>query len=70
MITKNDRSLGKKLKQYRKTRKLTQEALAGKVRVTPKYIQYLESAKRIPSLKILYKIANALEVKIRDLFNF
>lgn len=70
MITKNDKSLGKKLKQYRKTRKLTQEALADKVRVTPKYIQYLESAKRIPSLKILYKIANALEVKIRDLFSF
>lgn len=70
MITKNDKNLGKKLKQLRKKRKLTQEELAEKVRVTPKYIQYLESARRIPSIKLLYKVAKALEVKVRDLFSF
>lgn len=70
MITKNDKSLGKKIRQYRKTRKLTQEQLAEKVRVTPKYIQYLESAKRVPSVKLVYKLAKALEIKVKDLFTF
>ncbi len=70
MITKNDRRLGKTIKRFRKKEKLTQEQLGNKVRVTPKYIQYLESAKRIPSLKLLYRIAKALGVKVRDLFSF
>lgn len=70
MITKNDRRLGKKIKQLRKKNRLTQEQLADKVRVTPKYIQYIESAKRIPSLKLLYRIARALGIKVGDLFLF
>ena len=70
MITKNDKRLGKRIKQLRKKDKLTQEQLASKVKVTAKYIQYLESAKRIPSLKLLYSIARALGVKVRDLFLF
>ena len=64
------KSLGKKIKHYRKVRDLTQEELAEKVRVTPKYIQYLESAKRIPSIKLIYKIAKNLEIKVKDLFTF
>ena len=70
MITKNDKRLGKRIRQLRKKSKLTQEQLADKVGVTPKYIQYLESANRIPSLKLLYKIAKELDVKVRDLFPF
>ena len=70
MITKNDKRLGRRIKQLRKRDKLTQEQLANKVKVTAKYIQYLESAKRIPSLKLLYRITRALGVKVRDLFLF
>jgi len=70
MITKNDKRLGKRIKQLRKKDKLTQEQLANKVKVTAKYIQYLESAKRIPSLKLLYSIARVLGVKVKDLFLF
>ena len=70
MITENDRRLGKKIKQLRKKGGLTQEQLAEEVRVTPKYIQYIESTKRIPSLKLLYRIAKALKIKVRDLFVF
>lgn len=70
MITKSDKRLGKRIRQLRKKNKLTQEQLAEKVRVTPKHIQYIESAKRIPSLKLLYKIARVLKVKVRDLFSF
>ena len=70
MITKNDRRLGGSIKILRKKSKMTQERLAEGVGVTPKYIQYIESAKRVPSLKLLYKIARSLEVKVKDLFPF
>lgn len=70
MITENDKRLGKRIKQLRKKGKLTQEQLAEMVKVTPKYIQYIESAKRIPSLKLLYRIAKALNIKTKELFPF
>ena len=70
MITKNDLKLGKSIKTLRKKSGLTQQELADKVRVSQKYIQLLESAKRVPSLKLLYKIADALKVGVRDLLNF
>lgn len=70
MITQKDLRLGKNIKRIRRKQKLTQEQLAEKVNVTPKYIQYIESAKRTPSLKSLYKIANALGEKVRDLMPF
>lgn len=49
---------------------MTQEQLAEKAGVTPKYIQYIEAAKRTPSLKLLYKIASVLGMKVKDLFPF
>jgi len=70
MITKNDRRLGKSIKRVRKQKQLTQEELSNKVKVTPKYIQFIESAKRKPSLKTLYRIAKALKIKVKDLMPF
>lgn len=70
MITENDKRLGKRIKQLRKKGRLTQEQLAEEVKVTPKYIQYIESAKRIPSLKLVYRIAKALNIKTKELFPF
>ncbi|MBI2335040.1 helix-turn-helix transcriptional regulator [Candidatus Daviesbacteria bacterium] len=70
MVTKRDKKLGKQLHRLRKQRKLTQEQIAEKVRVSAKYIQYLESAKRVPSLKLLYRVADTLQVKVKDLFTF
>ena len=70
MITKKDKSFGKRIKRLRKKSKLTQEQLADKAGVTSKYIQYIEMAKRYPSFKLLYRIAKALGVKVKDLFLF
>jgi len=70
MINKKDIQLGKNIKRIRRNKNLTQEKLAEIVKLTPKYIQYIESAKRIPSLKSLYKIANALSLKVKDLMPF
>ena len=70
MITKNDKRLAKQIRTYRRRLKMTQEELANKAGVTPKYIQYIEATKRIPSLKSVNKIAKALGVKVKDLFTF
>jgi transcriptional regulator with XRE-family HTH domain len=70
MVTKKDKTLAKNIKRLRKSAKLKQYQLAEKVGVSDKYIQYIESAKRIPSMKTLYKIANALGKKVKDFFSF
>lgn len=70
MITKRDIKLGKNIKRIRRNKNLTQEKLAEMVKVTSKYIQYIESGKRSPSLKSLYKIAKALNVQVKDLMPF
>ena len=67
MITKNDRRLGNAIKKTRKQRQMTQEQLADKVRITPKYVQFVEVARRKPSLKTLYRLAQALKVRPKEL---
>lgn len=69
MVTKKDLKLAKTMRKYRKQIDLTQQELADKVGVSQKYIQYLESAKRTPSLKLLHKLAKVLKVSLQDIFN-
>ena len=70
MITKKDESLGKQIKKQRRKLGYTQDQLAEKSGLSTKYIQFVESASRTPSLKTLYRIAKALGVKVKDLFHF
>jgi len=69
-ITAKDYRLGRKLQKLRKEKGLTQEELAEKVRVSTTWIGYIETGYRKPNLKMLYKIANALDVKVKDIFPF
>lgn len=68
LITNNDIALGKRIRKFRKRSGLTQEKLAEKVNVSVTHIGLVETGKRRVSLKTLYKIANALGVKIKDIF--
>ena len=68
VITKNDINLGKKIKKYRRKLGLTQEQLAEEICLSQKYIQFIETGKRRPSLKVLYKIASKLRIKVYRLF--
>ena len=65
-----DKRLAKQIQKIRKAKRMTQEELAERVRVSPLWIGYLETGYRVPSLRILYKIAKALGVKVKDLFPF
>jgi transcriptional regulator with XRE-family HTH domain len=70
MITDNDKRLGNRIQKLRQKAGLKQEQLAEKVRLSTKYIQFIETARRIPSLKAIYRIANALGIKVSELFPF
>jgi transcriptional regulator with XRE-family HTH domain len=49
-------------------KKLSQEALAERASMQRSYLAELETGKRNPSVRTLLKIANALSVPIRALF--
>ncbi len=60
-------SLGMRIKTLRRALGLTQQALADKTEVSRIYIQALESGRRTPSMKLLNRLADALEVEVQDL---
>lgn len=62
--------LGKRLKDLRKKKKLTQERLAGLAGLEYKYIQRLESKKpSSPTLNTLEKLAKAFNIRISKLID-
>jgi len=56
--------LGKRIKQVRKMKTLSQNALAEKAGLTPNFIAKIEGNNTSISLKTLVNIANALEISI------
>ena len=58
---------GKRVKQVRTTKKLSQGDLAKKLRVDPSYVSKIERGIQNPSLKGIAKIATALGVPIKKL---
>ena len=60
-------SLGNRIKSLRKAQNLTQQKLADKVDVSRIYVQALESNRRLPSMKLLQRLAPALNVDVTDL---
>jgi len=54
--------IGTNIRKLRKEKKLTQEQLAKKIGITSFHLLGLEKGNRTPSIKLLEKIAVALEV--------
>lgn len=67
-IKKAKHLLAVNMKINRKKFKITQEQLAKKVGIHRTYIGGIEQEKRNPSLHNIVKIANNLNVDIKDLF--
>lgn len=61
---------GKRIKNIRKSRKLTQEKLAETIGIEPAHLCKMENGTHFPSLKTLLKLVNILEIEITDLFTF
>ena len=56
------------LKKVRETKGLSQTELAYKAGITPRYIAFIESGDRNPSLKVAKKIADILNSTVDDIF--
>ncbi len=62
------KDFGKRLMQLRKERKISQETLAELSGLNRPYISGIEQGKRNVSLEVIEKLAQAMEVKITELF--
>ncbi len=61
--------IGKKLKEYRKKAKLTQEELSNKIDIDEKHYGKLERGLFVPSLESFFKLINALNIPLEE-FDF
>ena len=59
---------GNKVRELRKSKNLSQEDLADKADLHRTYIGMIERAEKNITLVNIQKIANALDIKIKDLF--
>lgn len=61
---------GHKIRKIREQKKISQQSLAAKAKLDLTTVNELEQGNREPMLKTIWKIANALEVKMSQLFDF
>ncbi len=59
--------LGKRIRQFRKKRGLSQSDLASQIQHATTYISYIESGQRCMSLETFVNLANALHVSADEL---
>jgi transcriptional regulator with XRE-family HTH domain len=62
--------LGARIKELRKTKRLTQEELSEMVDIDPKHLSRIEVGRSYPSLDALERMAIALDVELKDFFEF
>ena len=63
------RLLGKRIKEERKKRGLTQEKLAELSGISNNFISYIESGNKNASLKTIKRITDTLQITLSDLFS-
>jgi transcriptional regulator with XRE-family HTH domain len=62
--------LGRRVKELRQARGLSQEQLADRMGINAKYLSSIERGKENPTLDLLFKLAKALRVETGALFNY
>lgn len=62
--------LGANIKKYREAKNFSQEFLAEKVDLSREYVTRIENGQKFVSLRKLFLLADALDVKFSDLTNF
>lgn len=63
-------AFGKNLKRVRESKGLSQEDLAAKADSVLSQVGRIERGKRAPTILTVQKLADALEVNVKELFNF
>jgi transcriptional regulator with XRE-family HTH domain len=69
MVTTNQ-LLGSRIRELRKTTKLSQEQLSEIIGVDPKHMSRIELGKSFSSLDTLEALARTFHVELKDLFDF
>lgn len=69
-MSSGNKVFGKRIKELRERKKLTQEKLAEKVGLDLQTISRIETGYYFTSFENLEKLADALDVTMADLFNF
>ena len=62
--------LGEKVRKLRKASNMSQEDLAGKIKIDVRTVIAIEAGKRNPTLKTINKIARALKIPVHELLKF
>jgi len=58
--------LGELLRQWRTTRRLSQQALSEQAEISPRHLSWLETGRARPSREMVLVLASALEVPLRE----
>ena len=66
----NKKLLGRRIKEIRKSRGLTQEQLSEMIDIETSSLSGIESGRFYPSLHVLEKIAQVFEVEVIEFFKF
>lgn len=69
-MTDVKKMIGKQIKTLRQARDMSQEELAEKSSLNPKYLSGIERGKANPTLDVLTRLADALKVGVPELFNY
>lgn len=67
-IRKLRNDIGRKVKELRQERELSQEKLAEYVNMSREHISCIERGKKLPTVETLYHLANYFEIDIKDFF--
>ncbi len=62
--------LGNRIRELRKNKGLSQDQLSEVVGIDPKHLSRIELGKSFPYMETLEAIARALQVELKDLFDF
>ena len=62
--------IGRRIKELRRRKGFSQEQLAEKADINSKYLSRMERGTENPTLDMLIKLSNALEVEMWEMFDF
>lgn len=62
--------LGRRIQRLRQKKGITQEQFAEEIKISRNYLGYIEAGKKKPTIDMLKKIADGLDVKVKDFFTF
>lgn len=61
---------GRRIQEIRKQKKLSQEQVAERAGISSNYVSRIECGKENPTLDMLIRLEDALQIELREMFDF